>query len=370
MLYTALIRPLLFALTRKDPEVAHEWALNALEWLDRHPLLLDLIREWYGVSSPKLPQTIAGITFPNPVGLAAGFSKDGQGLRGLTALGFGFIEAGTVTPKAQQGNRRPRMFRLKEDRCLINRMGFNNQGAQALGRRLKMLGHIGIPVGCSIGKGKDTPNDQAVEDYAECFAAVAPHCSYVAINVSSPNTKDLRKLQDADLLRQILSRLIAMKSIFAGKNIPLFVKIAPDMAFEHVTEIVSICQDLGVDGIIACNTTISRYDLRGKVPNETGGLSGSVLYRMALPFVRHIRILSSQLTIIGVGGISEDWQVKEMLDNGANLVQLYTCLVYNGPATVKRILRGLLKSLDEEGLESIQEIALSKALAKSALKHI
>lgn len=358
MLYTRLLRPLLFTLSRRDPEAAHERTLALLATLSHAPRLLALARRAWAVADPALARTVCGLRFPNPVGLAAGMDKDGVALPAWAALGFGFVEVGTVTWHAQSGNPRPRLFRLPADAALINRMGFNNHGAAALAARLQQLPPLGIPIGVSLGKSRVTPVEAAVDDYCAALRALYAWGDYFAINVSSPNTPGLRALQDRAQLAGLLAALQqANRALSAERGVapkPLLVKIAPDLSDQAIGEVLEVCAEQAVSGIIAVNTTLSRAGLPHTPPAraaETGGLSGRPLAATALRIVRLIsRETGGRLPIIGVGGICGPDDARRMLDAGASLVQLYTGLVYAGPGLVRAINRGLLASAGKTSL--------------------
>ncbi len=331
-LYRWLARPVLFRMGGGDAERVHEWTLRRLQRLSRHPGALALLR---GLRSPEAPRTVFGVRFPNPVGLAAGVDKDGRALAAWAALGFGFVEAGTVTGRAQPGNPRPRLFRLPEHEAIINRMGFNNDGAEALAARLAAGGTGGVPLGISLGKSKATPLDEAVEDYLSSLRAVRRYADYLAVNVSSPNTPGLRSLQDRDQLTALLGALRAE----AGST-PLLVKIAPDLTDHAIGEVLEVCADHGVAGLIATNTTLSRDGLTrggGGGAGEAGGLSGRPLTRRALDVVTFVS-KRTDLPVIGVGGIMTPDDAARMFDAGASLVQLYSGLIYRGPGLVRAIV--------------------------------
>jgi dihydroorotate dehydrogenase len=331
MTYSRLVRPALF---RLDPEAAHEWTLRRLAALSRRPAALAALRRLFARSAPR---TVFGVRFPNPVGLAAGMDKDGRALPAWPALGFGFLEVGTVTRQPQPGNPAPRLFRLPASGGLINRMGFNNAGAAALAARLDGTGPLPVPLGISLGKSKVTPLDEAVEDYLFSLRALRRYADYVAVNVSSPNTPGLRALQDRAALSELLAALRAEASV------PLLVKVAPDLTDHALGELLDVCVEHGVAGVIATNTTLSRDGLaaadaaRGA---EAGGLSGRPLAERAREVVTFVA-KRSELPVIGVGGILVPEDALRLFDAGASLVQLYTGLVYGGPALVRGIVRGL-----------------------------
>lgn len=335
----SLLRPLLF---RLDPERAHRFTFRMLDTAARVPGALALV----GAERPPKGAAVRvmGLEFPGPVGLAAGMDKDAEHVAALARIGFGHVEIGTVTPLPQPGNDRPRLFRLRTDRALINRMGFNNGGATAAAERLRKR-VPGIVIGGNIGKNKNTPNEDAVEDYVKCFRALHPVVDYFVVNVSSPNTPGLRALQDKGPLLGILARLKALSDELGTK--PILLKIAPDLTDEQLDDVVAVVKESGIAGIVATNTTIARTGLR--TPAATlesigaGGLSGAPLRERSLAVVRYLRArLPRPFVIIGVGGIDSAEAAMERLDAGADLVQVYTGLVYEGPALLKRINQAYL----------------------------
>ncbi len=317
--YESVLRPLLFLM---EPEKAHNLGLRAVS--------AGLVKA--RAPDLALARTVFGVRFPNPVGLAAGFDKNAVAFSRWKSLGFGFVEVGTVTRHAQPGNPRPRMFRLPASRAVINRLGFNNLGADAVAQNMEGVS-AGIPVGVNIGKSKVTPLDEAHEDYAYSFRLLRGFADYVVVNVSSPNTPGLRELQERDSLTRILSGL---KEIDERK--PLFVKIAPDLSLGAIEDVVSVAMDLKLTGIVATNTTVSRETLPTD-PGIEGGLSGAPLTSMADETLRFVRELSPELVLIGVGGIMTPADAKRKLSLGADLVQVYTGWVYAGPKFVPNILR-------------------------------
>jgi len=329
VVYQHVLRRALFSLGGGDPEVAHERTVAALTRLGRVRPLVAGLRRFYGTSTPR---TVFGIRFPGPVGLAAGMDKDGVALRGWPAFGFGFVEVGTVTRHAQPGNPRPRLYRLPASEAVINRMGFNNHGAAALASRLRGLGPVGIPVGVSVGKTKVA--DDAVADYVASVSALWPYADYFAVNVSSPNTPGLRGLQDRSALDGLLSAVVP-----AASGRPVLVKIAPDLSFSAVEDVLEVCHSRGVAGVIATNTTLSRDGL-GDDPlgAQAGGLSGRPLCERALEVVSFVAKQSS-LPVVGVGGILSADDAVRMFDAGAALVQIYTGFIFRGPGLVRRINR-------------------------------
>ena len=342
-MYKSILRPILFLF---DPESIHHFTFRFLKVVCRIPGIRFLLARTYHDKHPSLKQKLFGIEFENPVGLAAGFDKDAKLIDELSCFGFGFIEIGTLTPKPQAGNDRPRLFRLPSDAALINRMGFNNEGAIASVARLKKR-KSKIIVGGNIGKNKDTPNEKALDDYAYCFEVLYPHVDYFVANVSSPNTPGLRELQEKELLKKLLSYLKGL-SLAKGKPKPILLKIAPDLNQDQLNDIVSILKETKTDGIIATNTTINRDNLKtGKVIVErvgNGGLSGKPLNEISTQVIEYLRQhLGKEYPIIGVGGIMNETDAINKLKAGANLIQVYTGFVYEGPSIAKRINKKILK---------------------------
>ncbi|MGI8906539.1 MAG: quinone-dependent dihydroorotate dehydrogenase [Candidatus Sumerlaeaceae bacterium] len=340
MVYERLLRPVLFRMWNSDAESAHHATMRWLVRAGERPLLRKMIEQVFTIEAPSLHRQLFGLTFRNPVGLAGGFDKNALSLPGLEALGFGFLEVGTVTRHPQPGNARPRLFRLPQDEAIINRLGFNNDGADALAARLAQSPRNPVvPIGISIGKSKATPPGQAIEDYVYSFRALFAHGDYFAINVSSPNTPGLRQLQDKDALDALLVALGAERSRLGQK--PFLVKIAPDLEPAALDELLQVCAERSVDGLIATNTTLSREGLHVAI-SEEGGLSGRPLFTRALGVVRHVRSALPRMPIIGVGGIMSGSDALQMMDAGADLVQIYTGLIYRGPGLVKEICRTVL----------------------------
>jgi dihydroorotate dehydrogenase len=301
----------------------------------------------FSVKDSRLEREVFGLKFPNPVGLAAGFDKDGKHFRAMSALGFGFIEVGTVTPKGQEGNPQPRLFRLPADEALINRMGFNNEGVTALVDRLKGGKPKGLIIGGNIGKNKLTPNEEATTDYVICFEALFPYVDYFVVNVSSPNTPNLRELQDKEPLTRLLS-VLQEKNRAQSSPKPILLKIAPDLSNEQLDDIIDIVKDTGIDGLIATNTTISRADLHTDhntvAQIGAGGLSGQPVKDRSTEVIRYLHQRSGgAITIIGVGGIASAEDALEKLEAGASLVQVYSGMIYEGPGLVKQINQAILK---------------------------
>jgi dihydroorotate dehydrogenase len=324
--FTSAVRPVLFRLGGGDAEKAHEFTLDRLAGLGAGSRAL--LHRRYAVQAPV---EAFGVRFPNPVGLAAGMDKNGVALPAWPALGFGFVEVGTVTAKPQPGNDKPRLFRLRDSEAVINRMGFNNGGAAALAARLAELGPLGVPLGVSLGKSKVTPLEEAVEDYLTSYNLLHPHADYIAVNVSSPNTPGLRTLQDKSALGALLAALVGKK--------PVLVKIAPDLTEPAIAELLEVCLAAGAAGVIATNTTLSREGVAAAdQPRaaETGGLSGRPLTERARKIVHFVHEeTGGRLPVIGVGGILEADDAARMFDAGAALVQLYTGFIYRGPALVR-----------------------------------
>jgi dihydroorotate dehydrogenase len=334
MLYT-LLRPLLFKL---DPESAHTITFSAIQQAQKLGLLKN-------TAIPCQSRIVMGLSFPNPVGLAAGLDKNGDYLDALTALGFGFIEIGTVTPRPQPGNPKPRLFRIPEANAIINRLGFNNHGVDRLIDNVKNSGYRGI-LGINIGKNFDTPMEHAVDDYRIGLQKVYRHASYVTVNISSPNTKNLRQLQTADALDRLLGELKSEQTKLAqthGKYVPMAVKIAPDLETAEIESIAALLMKHRIDGVIATNTTISRTGIAHlPVAQESGGLSGAPLTQRATAVIQQLQgLLQGAIPIIGVGGILSAADAQAKIDAGASLIQLYSGLIYRGPDLIKEVTQAI-----------------------------
>ncbi len=367
-IYQVAIRPLLFNLLKADPEQLHSTTIRSLKWLSQtsnNPpasWINRCLQQSLCLEDARLEQNLFGLNFPNPLGLAAGFDKDGVAAPIWSSLGFGFAELGTVTYHPQPGNPRPRLFRLPLDKAALNRMGFNNSGAVVMAKLLSesQQSLISIPIGVNLGKSKVTPLEEAAIDYLNSFRLLKDCGDYFVVNVSSPNTPGLRSLQDAAMLSSILDLL--QKENTAQK--PLFVKIAPDLEWEAIADIISLAQTYQLAGIIATNTTIRRDQLKtlvieqtGKsVLEEAGGISGAPLGDRSTEVIRFIAAQTQgKMPIIGVGGIFSPEDAWEKITAGASLLQVYTGWIYEGPFMVRRILQGLLSKLEQNGLNSISE---------------
>ena len=352
MLYRVL-RPLFFS---GDPERTHEQVLGAVENLSSLKGFESFAHQLYGWESPLLETPLWDRVLPNPVGLAAGFDKNGRIIDPLFSLGFGLVEVGTMTPRPQPGNERPRLFRLLEDKALINRLGFNNEGMESLIERLQKRISRGI-LGVNLGKNKDTPLEDAVEDYLKGLAGTHPWADYFCVNVSSPNTEDLRRLQEGDQLSGLLDRVCRQREFLdskTGKKTPLLIKIAPDWKDDALEQSIERLKPFPLDGIISTNTTLSRSGLNNPLSRESGGLSGKPLLESSNRIVRTIyRELGTRMPILGVGGIFTAEDAYQKIKAGASAVQIYTGLVYEGPGLVMRIKKGLARLLKEEGLPNI-----------------
>ena len=343
-MYKILVRPILFLF---DPEKVHHLTFSLIRLFGKLGLS-GLFRSICVIDNKALEREVFGLKFKNPVGLAAGFDKDAKLYNELSDFGFGFVEIGTLTPKPQEGNPKKRLFRLKADQAIINRMGFNNSGVFDAVERLKKEHRVLI--GGNIGKNKITPNDEAIKDYLICFDALFPHVDYFVVNVSSPNTPGLRELQDKEPLTALLRELKRENAKIASKvtdtsEKPILLKIAPDLTDDQLMDIIEIVKSTKIDGIIATNTTIARRDLKSLllIAEEKGGLSGKPLANRSTEVIRFLAEKSNKaFPIIGVGGIHSAEDALEKLEAGADLIQLYTGFIYEGPALIKRINKALL----------------------------
>jgi dihydroorotate dehydrogenase len=368
-IYKIVIRPLLFSGLKTDPEFLHQQTINTFKWLGEKSIspgnswIVNFLENSFCLRDSRLEQNLFGLNFPNPFGLAAGFDKDGKGGSIWAIMGFGFAELGTVTFHPQPGNPTPRLFRLIEDKAVLNRMGFNNGGALALAAQLENLqqaSNYPVPIGINLGKSKITSLEEAPQDYLNSFRLLKKYGDYFVVNVSSPNTPGLRSLQDASMLSGILDVLQQENQ----QQKPIFVKIAPDLEWEPIKDIIDLAKTYRLAGIIATNTTISRNGLKtqvisqtGKSPSqEAGGISGHPVRDRSTEVIRFIyQQTQGQIPIIGVGGIFTAEDAWEKITAGASLIQVYTGWVYEGPWMAKRILHGLLQKLKEKGLTNISQ---------------
>ena len=350
-----LFRPLLFSL---DPEQAHQMAIGIGKIISSSPFLLDRLSAICHYDHPYLRQTVMGIDFNNPLGLAAGFDKNAEVIPLWQALGFGFAEVGTITPFPQTGNPKPRLFRLLKDEAILNRMGFNNDGAQAIAERLKEPNCF--PLGINLGKQKETPIEKATDDYVHCFQLLEDKGHYFVINVSSPNTPQLRNLQSVHYLHDIITAIQKVNE----QNKPILVKIAPDLADQDIMAIVDLCLDRQIAGIIATNTTITRQNLQtnvlsnGKrVAEEEGGISGLPLQQRSNQVIHLIwQHSAGKIPIVGVGGIHSPADAWAKLTAGASLLQIYTGLVYRGPGLIRDILTGIVDRMKQHSFTNIKQV--------------
>ena len=336
-MYKLLLKPLFFLF---DPEFVHHTVFKLIKLSNKIPGISNIIRSIFVLKDKRLERHLFGLTFPNPVGLAAGFDKDAKLYHELSNFGFGFIEIGTLTPKPQDGNPKKRMFRLTEDKGLINRLGFNNEGVESAINRLKK--NKGVLIGGNIGKNKTTTNQNAIKDYVYCFNMLFDYVDYFVVNVSSPNTPNLRELQDRSNLQRLLSTLSNLNQT-KDQPKPILLKIAPDLSEKQLLDIVEIVTNLNIDGVIATNTTLSRVNLKSSKKNESGGLSGLPLKDKSTDVIKFLHKKSKNaFPIIGVGGVHRPDDAIEKLNAGASLVQMYTGFIYEGPGIVKRINKALL----------------------------
>ena len=339
-MYKLLIRPLLFWF---NPEEVHYFTFSAIRFISKIPGFSSVFRAIYVIEDKRLETEVFGLKFKNPVGLAAGFDKDAVLYNELSNFGFGFIEIGTLTPKAQDGNPKMRLFRLKQDAAIINRMGFNNKGIQAAIEKLNQ--NKAVLIGGNIGKNKLTPNENAVDDYVICFEALYDYVDYFVVNVSSPNTPNLRELQEKEPLTKLLQTLQDL-NLARPEQKPILLKIAPDLTNEQLLDIIDIVNTTKIAGVIATNTTISREGLQSENKLETGGLSGKPLTSRSTEVIRFLSQKSNKsFPIIGVGGIHSAQEAIDKLEAGASLIQLYTGFIYEGPALVKAINKKILESV-------------------------
>ena len=370
------LRPLLFA---GDAEKVHERMLTSVEFISKIPGFLPLLRSLFLDENPLLRTQLFDKTLNNPIGLAAGFDKDGRIHPALFALGFGFVEIGTVTPRPQEGNPRPRLFRLKEDHAVINRMGFNNQGAWKMAERL-VANTLKIKsadadifelsedypaniasgmLGINIGKNKDTSLEKATDDYVSALSTLHPFAEYFTLNISSPNTEDLRNLQEKEALRILLDSVCARRDELDrnhSRNTPLLVKLAPDLDGDALENSVHVIQEFSIQGVIATNTTVERPELKSKYRTETGGLSGKPLQKRSTAMIRTLFAeLGADIPIIGVGGIFNGADAYEKIRAGAAAVQIYTALIYEGPGLVRKVKEELANLLESDGYKSVSE---------------
>jgi dihydroorotate dehydrogenase len=357
--YRHLIRPVLFT---QDPERIHNRMMRALGWTGRHRLVCEAVESCFG--APELPIETLGLSFPNPVGLAAGMDKHAEALPAWAALGFGFTELGAVTWHAQPGNPAPRLFRAIPDEAVVNRMGFNNPGAEAVARQLAEWKTLGCwprhPVGMNLGKSKITPLAEAAEDYARSLQVLWPYLDFFVVNVSSPNTPNLRQLQDKAALDEILAAIQQAQAALSTQSKPILVKVAPDLTFEALDEILELAGPRHIAGIVATNTTLARPERPDpnlqRIYSEAGGLSGRPLRARSTEVIRHIyRQTRGALPIMGVGGIFNAADAWEKITAGATLIQVYTGLVYEGPGVVKSIVAGLLELLEQHGVKRLKD---------------
>ena len=352
-----LLRKYLF---RLDPEEIHEKTIHALKLAEESGVGKRMLKMLYGVSDERLKTELWGLTFPNPVGLAAGFDKNAEVYHALAAIGFGFVEIGTVTPQGQPGNPKPRLFRLAEHQAVINRMGFNNHGAYLAGKNLIDYAYSEAPIGINIGKNKTTPNEEAASDYSKCLDMLYAYGHYFVINISSPNTPNLRDLQETqsmrNLVRAIREKATELEARGARKK-PILLKVAPDMSDEHMRDVVQAAVEEGISGIIATNTTLSREAVQNH-PNadEAGGLSGRPLTERSTQWVKEIyQEVGDKVPVIGVGGIFTGEDAYQKIRAGASLVQVYTGMIYQGPGIAKQINKKLLELMSKDGFTHISQ---------------
>ncbi len=358
LVYKKIVRPLFF---KMSAETAHHVMVDGMAVVQKIPGMQGFIHTMYGVEGvPELAQTIWGIPFHSPIGLAAGMDKDAAAVPMFSSMGFGFVEVGTVTPQPQPGNHLPRVFRLPPDCALINRMGFNNKGAASMVNNLQRLKKRRIPVAVNVGKNKNTPNEEAVNDYVECIRQLYAYGDFFVVNISSPNTPDLRKLQHGEELSSLLSSIVnelKKHNDEAGLNKPVLVKIAPDLKEEELKSIVETIMNSGSDGLIATNTTLSREGLTHALASEIGGLSGLPLQQRSTEMIRLAYTFSEgKLPIVGSGGVFSSEDAYEKIRAGASLVEIYTGLVYEGPGINRQLYKGLGELLKRDGFTHISQV--------------
>ncbi len=343
MFYKFILKPILFLF---PPENVHYFVTGSLRFFCKIPGFHKILKANYLVEDSRLEREVFGLKFKNPVGLAAGFDKNAENIDEFSSLGFGFIEIGTVTPKAQDGNPKPRLFRIVEDEAVLNRMGFNNNGVEAIKQRL-IQRKSNLIIGGNLGKNKITPNENAVDDYLISFKELFDYVDYFVVNVSSPNTPNLRELQEKKPLEIILSSLQKENKKYSNPK-PILLKIAPDLTDSQLNDIVDLVKELNLDGLIATNTTISREDLtdKNKWQNQLGGISGKPLTKRSTEIIRYLNNrLEGKVPIIGVGGIMNEKDALEKLEAGASLIQLYSGFIYEGPNLIKRINQAILHKI-------------------------
>lgn len=357
MLYRRLGKPIFFKL---EPEQAHHLVIGGLHRSAQIPGALSLLDKMYGVSGDsRMSSQLFGINFPSPIGLAAGLDKNAEAVQGFSAIGFGFIEVGTVTPLAQPGNPQPRLFRLPSDEALINRMGFNNLGAEEMAKRLAALKSRPVPIAVNIGKNKATPNEEAHLDYKKCIVALYAEADFFVVNISSPNTPDLRSLQHGSELELLLAAVMAEMKQQAerfGVEKAVLVKIAPDVSEQELEFMIDTISRSGVSGVIATNTTLARDGLSHAHAGETGGLSGKPLHKRSTEIISQIyKQTGGKLPIIGSGGIFTAEDAYEKIKAGASLIEIYTALIYEGPEINRKLYRQLGELLRRDGYNHISE---------------
>jgi len=356
------------ALFRLEPERAHDVVIGGLAWAGRSVLALRALERAYALRDPRLEVEAFGLRFPSPIGLAAGLDKDGVAVRAFAALGFGHLELGSVTARAQPGNPRPRLFRLVDDEAIINRMGFNNRGAEAMARRLRRLreaGGAGVPLGINVGKSRVVELEDAIDDYERALRSVWAVADYLALNVSSPNTPGLRRLQERGPLEALLGLTARLQGELGPK--PVLLKIAPDLGREQLLEVAGLAEGSGAAGLIATNTTVGRDGVRSHLASETGGLSGRPLAPASLAALRVLRG-ATRLPLVSVGGVFDGADVVERLEAGATLVQVYTGFIFQGPGMLRRAHRDLLAALERRGLAHVAEIRSRDASAAATAR--